>query len=191
MFKFILGSGSQVRLKLLKDINFQPDIIEPADIDETPFKKEKPIDYVKRIAKSKAYALHSKYFGNVILCADTIASTESRIIQKPKDDNEIREMLKFYSNRKIKTITSVFMITADNKEVQKTVETKIKFKHLSQRDIEEYVDGGYGRGKAGGLAIESLADSFVIKIIGSYSNIMGLPLYETRNMLISAGVKNN
>ena len=82
------------------------------------------------------------------------------------------------------------MITADNKEVQKTVETKIKFKTLNQRDIDEYVNGGYGRGKAGGLAIESLADSFIIKIVGSYSNILGLPLYETRNMLISAGVKS-
>ena len=190
MSKFVLGSGSQVRLELLEKINFCPDIIEPANIDETPLKKEKPIDYVKRIAKSKAYALHSKYFGEVILCADTIASTESRIIQKPKDDEEIRKFLKHYSNRNVKTITSVFMITADNKEVQKTVETKIKFKTLNQRDIDEYVNGGYGRGKAGGLAIESLADSFIIKIVGSHSNILGLPLYEARNMLISAGVKS-
>ena len=190
MSKFILGSGSPIRLELLKKINFYPDIVEPSNIDETPLKKEKPIDYVKRIAKSKAYALHGKYFGEVILCADTIASTESRIIQKPKDDEEIKKFLKHYSNRNVKTITSVFMITADNKEVQKIVETKIKFKTLNQRDIDEYVNGGYGRGKAGGLAIESLADSFIIKIVGSYSNILGLPLYETRNMLISAGVKS-
>lgn len=190
MSKFILGSGSPIRLELLKKINFYPDIVEPSNIDETPLKKEKPIDYVKRIAKSKAYALHGKYFGEVILCADTIISIESRIIQKPKNDEEIRMFLQYYSNRNVKAITSVFMITSDNKEVQRTVETKMKFKTLNQRDIEEYIKGGYGMGKSGGLAIGTLAGSFIKKIVGSYFNVLGLPLYETRNMLISAGVKS-
>ena len=191
MVNFVLGSSSKIRLKLLEQINVKPDIIAPADIDETPNKKENPLDYVKRMAESKARCLHTKYFGDVILSADTIMNYQSRIIQKPKDNEEVEKLLEFYSGKNIKVITSVYMITSDNKTAQKTVETTLKFKHLSRLDIGEYVARGYGLGKAGGVAIESMMESFVIRIIGSYSNIMGLPLYETRNMLISAGIKPN
>ena len=82
------------------------------------------------------------------------------------------------------------MITSDGKRAKKTVETTLKFKHLNQLDIDEYIKGGYGLNKAGGIMVESMMDSFIIRIIGSYSNVMGLPLYETRNMLISAGIKS-
>lgn len=191
MAKFILGSGSPSRLQLLQQINLKPDIIAPADIDENPLKKENPIDYVKRMAKSKAEAIHAKYFGDVILTADTILNYQSRIIQKPQNNEEIRTLLEFYSSKNIKVITSVYMITSDNKRSQKTIETTMKFKHLSKLDIDEYVAGEYGLCKAGGVAIETMMDAFIIRIIGSYSNIMGLPLYETRNMLISAGIKPN
>lgn len=191
MVRFVLGSGSPTRLKLLRQINFVPNVISPADIDETPFKKEKPLDYVKRMAETKAETLHEKFFGDVLLSADTIITYLSKIVQKPCDDDKIRKLLKAYSSRNIKVVTAVYMITADNKRVKKTVETNLKFKNLNPLDIEEYISGGYGKCKAGGVAIESMMDSFVIKIVGSYSNIMGLPLYETRNMLISAGVKPN
>lgn len=191
MPKFILGSASEARLDLLKQINFCPDIIEAANIDETPLKKEKPIDYVKRMAESKVSVLQSKYLGNVILCADTIVNNESRIIQKPKNNEEIKELLKYYSSKNIKLITSICMSTSDYKIVKKTTLTTLKFKNLSNSDINEYIDGGYGIGKAGGIAIETMMDSFVIRIVGSYSNIKGLPLYETKNMLISAGIKPN
>lgn len=191
MVQLVLGSGSQSRLQLLKQINVKPDIIAPADIDETPQKKETPLNYVKRMAESKAESLHAKYFGNVILSADTIMNYQSRIIQKPRNNEEVRELLEFYSSKNIKVITSVYMITSDNKRAKKTVETTMKFKHLNQLDIDEYVAGEYGLGKAGGVVIESMMDAFIIRIIGSYSNIIGLPLYETRNMLISAGIKSN
>lgn len=189
MVKFVLGSGSKSRLSLIRQINFEPDIIDPANIDETPLKKEKPLDYIKRIALTKAETLHEKYYGDVILCADTIVNYQSKIIQKCHTDEEIRDMLKNYSGRNIKVITAVYMITRDNKRAIKVIESNLKFKHLSKTDIDEYVEGGYGRGTAGGIVIESMMDSFVRKIVGSYSNIMGLPLYETRNMLISAGIK--
>lgn len=191
MINFVLGSESKIRLQLLKQINIKPDIIAPAKIDETPLKKEKPFDYVKRMAKTKAESLHQKYFGSVILSADTIINYQSRIIQKPKNNEEIHELLNSYSSKNIKVITSVYMINSDHKRSTKTVETSLKFKHLSKLDIDEYVIGGYGLGKAGGIAIESMMESFVKRIVGSYSNILGLPLYETRNMLISAGVKAN
>lgn len=190
MVQFVLGSGSPSRLQLLKQINFQPDIICPADIDETPLKKEKPIDYVKRMAETKAEVVNQKHFGSVILSADTIVNYQSRIIQKPRSNEEIEELLKFYSSKNIKLITAIYMITSDGKRAKKTVETTLKFKHLNQLDIDEYIKGGYGLNKAGGIMVESMMDSFIIRIIGSYSNVMGLPLYETRNMLISAGIKS-
>ena len=190
MPKFVLGSSSKTRLNLLKQINFYPDIIEGADIDEKPFKREKPIDYVKRMAETKAKTLYNKYFGNVILCADTIISNEAKIIQKPKDNEELKEMLRYYSSRNIKVITSICLITSDHKFVKKTVSTSLKFKHLNEFDIKEYVKSSHGLGKAGGIAIETMMDAFVIKIVGSYSNIQGLPLYETRNLLISAGIES-
>ena len=190
MVKFVLGSGSKIRLQLLKQIHYEPDIICPADIDETPRKKEKPLEYVKRMAETKAETINQKYYGNVILCADTIVNYQTRIIQKPKNNEEIRELLKFYSNKNIKLITAIYMITNDNKRIKKTSITTLKFKNMSKLDIDEYIKSNNGIGNSGGIAIESMLDSFIIKIIGSYSNIMGLPLYETRNMLISAGVKS-
>lgn len=189
MVQFVLGSGSKSRLELLKQINFQPDVISPADIDETPNKKEKPLDYVKRMAETKAETINQKYFGSVILCADTIVSYQSRIIQKPKDKEELINFLNFYSSKNIKLITAIYMITADGKRAKKTVETTLKFKHLSKSDIDEYIKDNNALWSAGGIIIEGLMESFIIRIIGSYSNIRGLPLYETRNMLISAGVK--
>ena len=189
MVKFILGSGSKSRLMLLKQAGFEPDIIAPADIDETPHKREKPVDYVKRIAETKALTLQQKYFGNVILCADTIMSFQSRIIQKCNTDDEVRRSLEECSGRTTRAITSVCMINADNKIARKTLETSIKFKHFNPIDIDDYVASREGIGCAGGIRIEGLMESFIIKIIGNYSSVQGLPLYHIRNMLISAGIK--
>lgn len=170
-------------------MKFEPDIIAPADVDETPLKKEKPLNYVKRIAELKVRALHEKYFGDVILTADTIISTRSSIMRKAHTDEDVEKFLKILSGRNVKVITSVCLINLDNKLSQKTVISNIKYKHFNKSDIEEYIKSGEGLKKAGGICIEGLMESFVIKIIGSYSNIMGLPLYETKNMLISAGIK--
>ena len=189
MPRFILGSSSQSRLQLLRQMKFEPDIISPADIDETPFKKEKPLDYVKRISELKARKIHEKYFGDVILTADTIISTRSLIMRKAHNNEDVEKNLNLLSGRNVKVITSVCVINTNNKLSQKTIITNIKYKHFNNIDIEEYIKSGEGLNKAGGVCIEGLMESFVIKIIGNYSNIMGLPLYETRNMLISAGIK--
>jgi len=170
-------------------MKFEPDIISPADIDETPFKKEKPLDYVKRISELKARKIHEKYFGDVILTADTIISTRSLIMRKAHNNEDVEKNLNLLSGRNVKVITSVCVINTNNKLSQKTIITNIKYKHFNNIDIEEYIKSGEGLNKAGGVCIEGLMESFVIKIIGNYSNIMGLPLYETRNMLISAGIK--
>ena len=189
MTRFILGSSSPSRLLLLRQAKFEPDVIAPADIDETPLKKEKPIDYVKRVSELKVRALHEKYFGDVILTADTIIATKSLIMRKAHTDNDVEEFLHHISGRNIRVITSVCVINADNKMAKKTIITSLKYKHLNEIDIKEYIKSGEGLNKAGGVCIEGMMESFVIKIIGSYSNIMGLPLYETRNMLVSAGIK--
>lgn len=170
-------------------MKFEPDIIAPADVDETPLKKEKPIDYVRRVAELKARALHEKYFGDVILTADTIIATKSLIMRKADTNEDVKEFLSRLSGRNIRVITSICVINADNKMAKKTVITNLKYKHLNEIDIKEYIKSGEGLNKAGGVCIEGIMESFVIKITGNYSNIMGLPLYETRNMLVSAGIK--
>lgn len=191
MVKLILGSGSKSRLALLRQAGFEPDLIVPADIDETPHRREKPLDYVKRIAETKALTLHEKFFGDVILCADTIMNYQSKIIQKCYTDEEVRKSLEDCSGRTTKAITSVCMINADNKMCKRTVETSIKFKNFNPLDIDEYVNSKEGVGCAGGIKVEGLMESFILKIIGNYSSIQGLPLYHVRNMLISAGLKPN
>ncbi len=189
MPKFILGSGSPSRLALIKQAGFEPDIIEAADIDETPLKKEKPLDYVKRVSAEKCYFLHKKYYGEVILTADSIGETRGIILRKAHTDEDVEKYMKLMSGRNVKLITSVCLINSEHKFSQKTINTSIKFKHFNDLDIQEYVKSKEGLKKAGGMMIEGMAESYVIKIVGSYSNIMGLPLYQTRNMLISAGIK--
>ena len=172
----------------MKQARFEPDVIVPADVDETPFKKEKPLDYVKRIAELKARNVHEKYFGDVILTADTIISTKSLIMRKAYNDEEIEKNLNLLSGRNVKVITSICLINSQNKLSQRTIITNVKYKHFNDIDKKQYIASKEGLNKAGGVCIEGIMESFVIKIIGSYSNIMGLPLYETRNMLISAGI---
>lgn len=188
MTKFILGSGSPERLQLLKDSGFIPDEIVPADIDETPRKKEKPEKYVVRIARDKAEFLHEKYFGEVILAGDTILASKSQIMQKCRTEDEIRKNLIFFSGRSVRALTSVCVINSEHKVAQRMVETSIKMKHMSNIDVEDYIKSGCWIGRAGGLG-GGMLDSFIIRIVGSYSNVRGLPMYETSNMLISAGVK--
>ena len=189
MVNFVFGSASISRLELLRKINFTPSLVVWTSIDETPQKKEKPLDYVRRMAKTKAETLNEKYYGSIILCTDTIVYYQTRIFKKPVYKEEMVEFLNFYSSKNIKVATSLYLIGVNHNRSQKVVETTLKFKHLHLTDIEEYIKCDQWKDKAGGIAIETLMDSFVIRIIGSYSNIIGLPLYETRNILISAGVE--
>lgn len=185
---FILASGSKSRLELLKKISCVPKNVVPADIDETPLKKEKPEDYVKRIAKLKALGVAEKYNEENILAADSIVVINRQIIQKPKDVKEIKNFLKKYSNRNVKVLTSVCFIKKDGTITQKVVLTKLKFKSLNPRDIDDCINHSLNLNCAGGISIEGFCECLVKSINGSYSNIIGLPLYETRNILISAGV---
>lgn len=190
MLDFILASGSQSRLKLLRQIGAEPKSIKPADIDETPLKKEKPIDYVQRIAKLKAETIAINNPNENILSGDSIVVVNNKIIQKPKNKQDIELFLKMYSGKNIKCYSAVYFIKKNGSISKKLVLTKIKFKHLSQKDINDILNNkeNLAYSSAGGLVLEGLTEALIKSINGSYSNILGLPLYDVRNMFVSAGI---
>jgi septum formation protein len=189
MDDFILASSSKVRLGLLKQISFCPRLIVSSDIDETPLKREKPRDYVLRVSKSKAEKVRETYPGDNILAADTIVVVLNRIVQKLENEEKVRSYFKLYSGRNIRALSGICFINKEGVITQKICETKIKFKCLGKRDLDDLIKYGDIFGCAGGLKIEGFCEGLVKSINGSYSNIAGLPLCEVRNILISNGVK--
>jgi septum formation protein len=185
---FILASGSTVRLELLKQVSFFPHLIISPDIDETPLKREKPRDYVLRVSKTKAERVRETYPNDNILAADTIIVVLNRIVQKLEDEEKVRRYFKLYSGRNIKALSGICFINKAGIITQKTCETKIKFKCLGKKDLDDLVKYGDIFGCSGGIRMEGFCEGLVKSIKGSYSNIVGLPLYDVRNILISNGV---
>lgn len=184
---FILASGSPQRRKLLEQIGYFPKQIKTADIDESTLKAEKPLVYIKRIAKSKALAVAKIFPNENILSADTIIVANKRIIQKSPDEATQIKVMQTLSGSSHKVITSVCLISKDGRCHQRTVTTKIVMKHLTQQEIAEYIQSKEWVGVAG-YKIEGMLSGYVKKIIGSYSSVIGLPLYETKNLLNGCGV---
>ena len=184
---FILASQSPQRKMLLEQIGFEPVKIEPADIDETPKNKEKPSQYVKRMAKEKALFVAKKHLGEVVLASDTIIVCGTTIIQKSKTDEEQTNVMKMLSGKTHKVLTGICVVNTKGKAVVKLNTTKIKMKKLTEKEIKDYVDSKEWCGCAG-YKIEGKLAGFVRQIIGSYSGVVGLPLFEARNLLIGAGV---
>lgn len=184
---FILASGSPQRRALLRQIGFIPKKIEPANIDEHVLAEEKPLPYIRRIARAKAEAVAALFPNENILSADTIIVAKQKIIQKSPDEKAQRAVMNALSGRTHKVITSVCLIDKKGKISQKTITTKIIMKHLTRQEIAEYIASGEWHGVAG-YKIEGLLAGYVKKIIGSYTSVVGLPLYETKNMLNSAGI---
>lgn len=185
---FILASGSPQRLALLRSIKYEPKDVHPADIDETPLLKEKPLPYIRRIAQAKAEAVSALLPHENILSADTVIVVGQKIIQKSHNDEEQTAVMKLLSGRTHRVITSVCLKTKDGKISQRTVTTKIMMKHLTEREIEDYIKSGEWHGVAG-YKIEGMLAGFVKRIVGSYSGVIGLPLYEAKSMLDGAGVR--
>jgi septum formation protein len=178
----ILASASPRRLELLRKINIIPEIVESAEIDETPKKKEKPIEYCKRMAKEKGEFIFNKYPQKTILSADTIVICRNRIFGKAKTEDEARNFLKFFSGRKHRVLTVIYIRNEDKaKLVQAT--TKVTFNRLEKKDIELYLQTREWENKAGAYAIQGYADRFIKTINGSYSNIVGLSLNQAFNLL--------
>lgn len=186
--RLILGSASPRRRDLLAQIGIVSDAITPADIDETPLKGELPRPYVERLARQKCAALTDAggLDGALILTADTVVSAGRRILGKPADRDEARAFLTLLSGRRHRVTTSV-CIQGSGQTRQRTVETRVKLKRLSPTEIDAYLATGEWQGKAGGYAIQGAAAAFVPEVFGSYTNVVGLPLVETANLLTGLG----
>lgn len=183
---FILASASPRRLDLLAKIGLVPAKVIPADIDESELKAELPRALALRLAKGKAMALAPEA-GHYIIAADTVVAVGRRILPKAETNADVEYCLKLMSGRSHTVYSGHAVRTPDNKLVSRVIATKVKFKTLSKCEIDAYVSSGEGVGKAGGYAIQGLADSYVISINGSYSNIVGLSLYDIKAMLSGVG----
>jgi nucleoside triphosphate pyrophosphatase len=191
--KLVLASGSPRRLALINQAGIEPDALQPADIDEIPLKGELPRACANRLARAKAEAalaavrLDEELRGAYIIAADTVVAVGRRILPKAELLDEAAQCLRLLSGRNHRVHTGICLVTPKEAFRQRLVETRVRFKRLSDDDIEAYLASGEWRGKAGGYAAQGLAGSFVIKMVGSYSNVVGLPLYETVSLLSGEG----
>src|SRR5919106_797429 len=193
--KFVLASGSPRRLALINQAGIEPDSLKPVDIDETPRRGELPRAYANRLAHTKAAAaleavkLDDELRGAFILAADTVVAVGRRILPKANLVDEAAQCLRLLSGRNHRVYTAICLVTPREAFRQRLVETRVRFKRLSEDDIQAYIGSGEWRGKAGGYAVQGIAGSFVVKMVGSYSNVVGLPLYESVTLLGGEGFK--
>ena len=191
--KLVLASGSPRRLALLNQIGVEPDRVLPATIDETPKRSELPRNLARRLAHEKldaalaAVRADPELSGALILAADTVVSVGRRVMPKAEMIEEAASCLRQLSGRSHRVYTALALATAKGHVRRRLVETRVRFKRLSREDVESYLASGEWRGKAGGYAVQGYAGSFVVKINGSYSNVVGLPLYEVMSLLTGEG----
>jgi len=191
--KLILASGSPRRLALLAQIGVEPDRVMPASIDETPKKNELPRNLARRLSADKVAAAIANakadpdLAGALILAADTVVSVGRRILPKAETIEQAAACLRQLSGRAHRVYTGLALATGKGHIRRRLIETRVRFKRLSREDIEAYLACGEWRGKAGGYAIQGFAGGFVVKISGSYSNVVGLPLYEVMTLLTGEG----
>ncbi|MBN8920664.1 MAG: Maf-like protein [Rhizobiales bacterium] len=191
--KRVLASGSPRRLSLLNQAGIEPDHLMPAEIDEIPKKGELPRVLATRLAREKAEAIVSsvrsedEFREAYILSADTVVAVGRRVLPKAELLDEAAQCLRLLSGRSHRVYTGVCLVTPKGNYRQRLVETRVRFKRLSREDLESYLASGEWRGKAGGYAVQGLAGTFVVKLVGSYTNIVGLPLYETASLLSGEG----
>jgi septum formation protein len=189
----VLASASPRRLQLLEQIGFTPDHLSPADIDETPLKGERPRAYAERLAREKADVVWERVKevldpqNTFVLSADTVVALGRRILPKA-DSYEVAEAcLRALSGRSHRVTTAVVVVGPRGRARERVVETRVKMKRLSRDDLAGYLGSNEWNGKAGGYAIQGRAGAFVTEIIGSYSAVVGLPLYETEALLVGGG----
>ena len=191
--KLILASGSPRRLGLLQQAGIEPDALLPADVDETPLKSESPRELARRLARTKAEVARriarkrEELAGSYILSADTVVVANGRVLPKAEVVDEAAACLRLLSGRTHRVYSSVCLVTPKDALCERLVETRVRFKRLSRDEMERYLASGEWRGKAGGYAIQGLAGTFVVKLVGSYTNVVGLPLYETVSLLDGEG----
>ena len=188
--RLVLASASPRRLALLGQVGIVPDAVAPVAIDETPRKAELPRPLAQRLAREKAQAAASQdHSSSFILAADTVVAAGRRILPKAETEAEARACLALLSGRAHRVQTAVALVTPEGRVRERVVETRVRFKRLGGEELEAYVASTEWRGKAGGYALQGLAASFVLGIIGSYSAVVGLPLYETVSLLDGEGYR--
>ena len=185
--RLILASASPRRRSLLAQIGVTPTDIIPADIDETPHKGELPRDYAKRLAAEKAATIGNRHPDDFVLAADTVVACGRRILPKAEDADTAMECLALISGRAHRVWTGVCLFGAKGESRIRIVETRVKVRKLSDPDVRAYIKTNEWDGKAGGYAIQGAFAAHIVSMIGSYSNVVGLPLYETHNLLAGVG----
>lgn len=183
MTRLVLASASPRRLALLAQIGVTPDAVIAADVDETPRRRETPRALAVRLARAKAEAVEAE--DAAVLAADTVVAVGRRILPKAETEADARACLRLLSGRSHRVFTGV-ALRCGQRARTRLVETRVAFKALSAAEIDAYVQSGEWKGKAGGYAAQGLAGRFIVSIVGSYSSIVGLPLYETANLIESA-----
>lgn len=191
--KLVLASGSPRRLALLNQAGIEPDALRPVDINEMPIKGELPRTCANRLARAKAEAalkgvrLDDELRGAYIVAADTVVAVGRRILPKAEIVDEAVHCLRLLSGRNHRVYTAVCLVTPKEAFRQRLVETRVRFRRLTAEDIDAYVGSGEWRGKAGAYAVQGIAGSFVVKLVGSYTSVVGLPLFETTSLLSGEG----
>jgi len=191
--QLVLASGSPRRLALLGQVGIEPDLLMPVDADETPMKAEAPRSLAKRLAREKAEIAIEKlkrveeFDGGFVLAADTVVALGRRILPKAEMLDQASMCLRLLSGRAHRVYSGLTLITPKGAFRHRLVETRVRFKKLSGDEIDSYLASGEWRGKAGGYAIQGIAGSFIVKLVGSYTNVVGLPLYEVTSLLQGEG----
>ena len=187
----VLASASPRRLELLRQVGLVPDRIDPADIDETPRHGELPPAHAMRLAQEKAQAVIPRHPRAYVLAADTVVACGRRILPKTEDEASARRCLELLSGRRHRVHGGVTVVGPDGRLVSRRVDSQVAFKRLSEAEIWAYLRSCEWRGKAGGYAIQGRAAALIRWVSGSYSNVVGLPLFETVQLLAGRGYRPN
>jgi len=185
--QLILASASPRRLQLLAQAGVTPDAVDPTDIDETPLKGETPRLAAMRLAREKAAAAAARHPQAIVLAADTVVAVGRRMLGKPADEAEAGLMLGLLSGRAHRVLTAVAAVAPGGRAAARLSETRVKFKRLTPAETAALIAGGEWQGAAGGYRIQGLAGAHVTALSGSYTGVVGLPLYETLAVLTGLG----
>jgi len=188
--RLVLASASPRRVDLLAQIGITADQVEPAHIDETPLKNELPRQLALRLAVGKAQAVYAHHEGSLVVGADTVVGVGRRSLPKAADADEARRYLSLLSGRRHHVYGGLCVVDTKGMLHTRLIDTAVKFKRLSVEEIDDYIASGEWEGKAGAYAIQGRGGAFVEKIIGSYTNVVGLSLYETNNILNGLGYRS-
>jgi septum formation protein len=183
----VLASASPRRLELLAQIGLAPELIDAPEIDESPLPGEPARLLALRLARAKAAAAAARHPGAFVLAADTVVAVGRRLLGKPDDEADAARMLALLSGRAHRVLTAVAVAAPGGRVAARLSETRVRFKRLTKAEIEAYLAGGEWAGKAGAYGVQGRAGAFVIALNGSYTGVVGLPLYETRALLTGLG----